>query len=229
MQPIPWGFQVNTVYKELGIAIGIELTVYQADVLKQYTDLIKAWANRVNLVSRGDLDYLWERHVVDSLAIMHYLPPGSLLDFGSGGGLPGIVIGIMEPGRCVTLLEATGKKVLFLRHVIQVLGLENVGVIHNRSEALVRDGSLSNSFQVISGRGVASLPTLWGLCSPFLSADGKLIAVKGPGSIFEFEKGIPENLAVRVYPYRVPGWNKEREVVVMNHVPRETEPNKDIL
>lgn len=132
-----------------------------------------------NLVSRRARDELESRHVPEAVALAGLLPRGAdrVLDVGSGGGFPGIVIAVMRPELDVHLLEATAKKTDFLRQVARDLELE-VTVHHGRAEDL-RQGPLAAWFDVVTARAVAPLRELLDITVPFLAPEGALYAVKG--------------------------------------------------
>jgi 16S rRNA (guanine527-N7)-methyltransferase len=155
------------------------------DVTQGQSAQLRAFAERVrvsphNLVSRRARDELDTRHVPEAVALAHLLPAGPhrLLDVGSGGGFPGIVIAIVRPDLEVHLLESTRKKVDFLEEVSTALGLD-VTVHHGRAEELARQGELAGRFDLVTARAVAALEDLIGLTLPFLAPDGVLYAVKG--------------------------------------------------
>lgn len=131
-----------------------------------------------NLVSRKAREELETRHIPECVAFAHALPDVSpILDVGSGGGLPGLVIAIMYPERTVHLLEATGKKVDFLRSAASKLGL-NVEVHHGRAEEL-GNPEMAGRYPIVTARAVAPLERLVPWCEPFMSSEGELHAIKG--------------------------------------------------
>ena len=134
-----------------------------------------------NLVSRRALNELEARHVPECLALAGMLPrgPARLLDIGSGGGFPGLVIAAVRPDLEVTLLEATRKKAVFLRDTAREMGLDGVRVVNGRAEALTADASLAGRFDLVTARAVAPLERLVPWTLPFLAPDGRLYAVKG--------------------------------------------------
>jgi len=137
-----------------------------------------------NLLSARGLLEVETRHIPESVAFAQSLPTGSrLLDVGSGGGLPGIVIALLRPEYDVHLLEATGKKVAFLMTAVAELGLP-VEVHHGRAEDLAR-GSLAESFDLVTARAVAPLTRLAAWCSPYLRVGGQLHAIKGERWVVE--------------------------------------------
>ena len=146
--------------------------------------LLRAFAEEVrrsphNLVSRRARDELETRHVPEAVELARLLPAGShrLLDVGSGGGFPGLVIAIVRPDLEVHLLDATRKKAGFLEETAALLGLE-VTVHHGRAEELAA-GPLAGTFDLVTARAVAPLRDLLDITLPFLAPDGVLYAVKG--------------------------------------------------
>jgi 16S rRNA (guanine527-N7)-methyltransferase len=141
-----------------------------------------------NLLSPKALLELEERHFPESIAFAEGLPPAQrLLDVGSGGGLPGVVIAIVRPEIEVHLLEATGKKARFLAEVAERVGLD-VHVHEGRAEDLAKP-PLAAHFDLVTARAVAPLGRLAGWCSPYLRPGGTLHAIKGERWAEELEDG----------------------------------------
>lgn len=155
----------------------LQLTHEQADKLSAFASLVAASPH--NLVSKRARAELMTRHVPEAVRLAAVLPdpPARLLDVGSGGGFPGMVIAIARPDLEVHLLEATGKKVTFLRDAATSLEIDVV-VHHGRAEELCR-GALGGAFDLVTARAVASLRDLLPLTLPFLAEGGALYAVKG--------------------------------------------------
>lgn len=132
-----------------------------------------------NLVSQRARGELRSRHLPECRAFACMLPPGParLLDVGAGGGFPGMVIAVMRPDLDVVLLDATRKKVEFLRETGASLGVK-VAAVHGRAEELQR-GELGDSFDLVTARAVAPLSRLIGWTVPFLRPGGLLYAIKG--------------------------------------------------
>lgn len=153
------------------------LTADQEARLARFAELVRQSPH--NLVSRRAREELETRHVPEAVALARLLPTTShrLLDVGSGGGFPGLVVAIVRPDLEVGLLEATAKKAAFLEATSSDLDL-GVSVHHGRAEELAR-GPLREAFGTVTARAVAPLVDLVPLTLPFLTPDGVLYAVKG--------------------------------------------------
>lgn len=143
-----------------------------------------------NLVSQRAKAELWDRHIMESRALAAAIPgPGRLLDVGSGGGLPGMVIAIERADLQVVLLDSNKKKTEFLAATAAALDL-HVVVVRGRAEDL-QDGPLQGAFDVVTARAVAPLERLLGWTMPFLAPGGLLYAVKGARWQAELEAAAP--------------------------------------
>lgn len=154
------------------------VTSEQADQLRWFAELVSASPH--NLVSRRARTELLSRHIPECVGLARLLPgAGSkILDLGSGGGFPGLVIAIVRPDLRVDLLDATAKKTQFLTETAAVLGV-HVNVHTGRAEDLHRDRELSSAFDVVTARAVAPLSRLTTWALPFLQPGGLLYAMKG--------------------------------------------------
>lgn len=133
-----------------------ELTEVQKRRFEMLQDLYQDWNKKINVVSRKDIDELYLRHVLHSLAIAKFqrFDPGTaVLDVGTGGGFPGIPLAIMFPDTHFTLVDAIGKKIKVVQEVVDGLGITNVTAVHSRVEEIDRQ------FDFIVSRAVAVMPT----------------------------------------------------------------------
>jgi 16S rRNA (guanine527-N7)-methyltransferase len=153
-------------------------------------DLYKEWNEKINVVSRKDIDQLYLRHVLHSLALYKWMPfqPGtSILDLGCGGGFPGIPLAIMMPDVNFKLIDARGKKIKVVIEVAEALGLNNVKAEHRRVE------EEKGKFHFVITRAVAPMAQLWEWSAPRLSGDhfhkkrNGVIALKGGDLMDEME------------------------------------------
>lgn len=170
--------------------------------LEQYCNLVRTANQGINLVSRQDIDQLQAHHVVPSLLYLELkrVQPGDqVLDIGSGGGFPGMVIAIMEPTIQMTLVDSIAKKTQFLRHCVAELRLKNVTVITGRVE------TLSGSYDHLTARAVAPLETLWAWASPLLTSTGTLEALKGAQHAEREVLALPATTQHTIIPTNLPG------------------------
>ena len=146
----------------------------------RYRQELLDWNTRINLTAITDPEEVLIKHFLDSLSllIVYDRPGARLLDIGAGAGFPGLPLKIMRPQWQVVLLEATGKKVTFLRHMIEVLHLAGVEAVHGRAEELGHKAEYRASFDVVTARAVASLPTLLEYAAPFCRVGGQIILPK---------------------------------------------------
>ena len=168
--------------------LSVPLDDAQAEQFRIYGDELIAWNRRVNLTAVTDPDDVVTKHFLDSLSVAAALPDGAreadlrLLDVGSGGGFPGIPLAIAFPQWDVALLEATGKKAAFLKHVVVTLALEGTSVITGRAETVAHDPAHREAYDVVVSRAVAPMAVLAELCLPFCRAGGTFIAQKSRGA-----------------------------------------------
>ena len=165
--------------------------------LKQFTDLeplYTDWNEKINVISRKDIQHLYEHHILHSLAIAKYNPftPGmNVLDAGTGGGFPGIPLAIFYPEVNFVLLDSIAKKIHVANKVIEALELQNVTAIQSRLE------EHQGSYDIITSRAVSTLPQLI-MWAKHLEAR-RWIILKG-GTPQEFRKELPPMFNVKATP-----------------------------
>lgn len=135
------------------------------------------------LIGPRELGRIWERHLLNSAAVVPFLGEGVVVDVGSGAGLPGLVIASMEPERRVVLVEPMERRTAWLREAAQTLGLDNVTVLRGRAEE-VRDVVEAN---VVTARAVAAIDKLVKWCAPLLAIDGRMALLKGRSAAAELD------------------------------------------
>jgi 16S rRNA (guanine527-N7)-methyltransferase len=139
------------------------------------------------LFSRSDREKIETKHFPDAMVVLDYVTfedGTKVLDIGTGGGIPGLVLAVMHPNVQFTLLDSTAKKMTALDEVIKELELENVKTITGRTEELAH-GELRESFDVVTARALATLPTLLEYASGFIKDQGLLLAWKSRDHIDE--------------------------------------------
>ena len=169
--------------------LGIPLSPQQLDAFRLYRSELLAWnSTRANLTAITAPDDVESLLFLESLACARALPdssPTRLIDIGTGGGFPGLPLAIAFPRLDVTLVEATGRKVRFLEHVIGLLGLRNCRAFQGRAEDLAHDPEHREMYDAATARALAPLPALVELCLPFVRVGGVLIAPKGADAEIE--------------------------------------------
>jgi 16S rRNA (guanine527-N7)-methyltransferase len=159
---------------------GLTLSEEQREQFVRYREELLDWNTRVNLTAITNPEEVQVKHFLDSLSLLlvYDKPQTRLLDIGTGAGFPGLALKIVRPEWQVVLLEATGKKVTFLRHVIDTLHLTGVEVVHGRAEELAHKPQYRATFDVVTARAVAALPTLLEYSAPFCRVGGEIILFK---------------------------------------------------
>lgn len=152
----------------------LQLSDQQKNQLLDYLALLQKWNKVYNLTSVRDPQGMLTRHILDSLSLIPYLHCNSLLDVGSGAGLPGIPVAICFPQMAVTLLDSNIKKTRFLQQVKAELKLNNVTVIHGRVEQLTLP-----KFEVITARAFATIAEIIDLAARHCDDAGSLVLMKG--------------------------------------------------
>lgn len=138
------------------------------------------WNQKTNLTAITDPYEVAVKHFLDSIVPVQIIPPNaSLLDIGSGGGFPGIPLKISLPSLSVTLIDASRKKVSFLKHIIRILKLKNIDALHVRAEEFANKPDVAKTFDVIISRAFSSMTAFAMTALPFLKKEGVIIAMRG--------------------------------------------------
>lgn len=202
---------------ELSDALALPMTPEQRKGLLAYVELLTRWNATYNLTAVRDREAVWTQHVADCLAVLPALdalrthtPAHRLLDVGSGGGLPGVLLALMRPTLDVTCIDTVGKKAAFVRQVAGALGLPNLHAVHSRVESL-----RAPPFDIVASRAFASLPDFVRLTRQLLAPNGSWMAMKGKRPDEEIV-ALPTDVSVfHVEPLQVPGLDAERCLVWM--------------
>lgn len=176
-----------------------EFTDNQLHQFAQLGDLYNDWNSKINVISRKDIDSLYEKHVLHSLAIaavIEFKPGTTIIDIGTGGGFPGIPLAIFFPEVQFHLVDSIAKKLKVVEHVAEGIGLKNVTIQHTRAEDIK-----NRKWDFVVSRAVAPLKDLWKWGKPLLKKGHEhelkngLICLKGGDLAQEiFESGLRPNM-----------------------------------
>ncbi|WP_243726584.1 16S rRNA (guanine(527)-N(7))-methyltransferase RsmG [Actinocrispum wychmicini] len=159
-----------------------------SDRATRFAELLAVHGVERGLIGPREVDRLWDRHLLNSVAIAECVPQGAaVVDVGSGAGLPGIPLAIARPDLSVVLLEPMARRIAWLEEVVTKLELTNVEVVRGRAEEKAIRQRVSDR-DVATARAVAPLGKLAGWCLPLLRVGGQLIALKGSSAAEEIER-----------------------------------------
>lgn len=200
-----------------GIAeMRLEISAEAQQKLLAYLALLQKWNKVYNLTAVRDPIEMVTLHLLDSLSVLPYVKAKSLLDVGSGGGLPGIVLAICLPSLQVTTIDTVQKKVIFMRQVKGELKLDNLQAVHARVESF----KPAQKYDAVISRAFSELGLFVKLTKHLLAQNGQWLAMKG--QVPHHELGIAEleslNVKVqKVIPLTVAGLEAERHLVVLEN------------
>jgi len=190
---------------ELGLAAAGD----QIETLLDYVELLFRWNGTYNLTAVREFGEMIDRHVLDSLAIASFVRGETAIDIGSGAGLPGIPLAILEPSRRWTLVDSNGKKARFLREAVRALSLTNVRVENARVE------DVKGQFDTVTARAFATVADMVKLGGHLLADNGILLAMKGLVNKEEILAVPPDFAIASIAPLSVPGTDKARNLVIV--------------
>ena len=209
--------------------LGLDLSPDQLARFDRHYTLLERGRRRAALTSVSGREAVQRRHFLESLALLRALEeadilaadrPATLLDLGTGAGLPGLPMKIARPQLSLTLLDATAKKTSFLRELLAELALSDVRVLTGRAEELGRDPEHRETYDVVVARAVAPLAALLELALPFLKVGGVLAAPKGSGAPREISAAqraldLLGGTLVSVAPLHTPGGRHSQTLILV--------------
>ena len=196
---------------------GIVITDIQKTQLVQLVELLHKWNKAYNLTSVRDPDAMLVKHILDSLVVSPHLHGERFIDVGTGPGLPGLPLAIINPDKQFVLLDSLGKRINFIRQVIQELGLTNVTPVKSRVEEYQPDVG----FDCVLSRAFASLEDMLSWCHHLPSEQGSFLALKGQYPEQELAQ-LPANIRlVACHELRVPELEGERHLLEFKHIQPE--------
>jgi len=192
---------------EMGLSVSLEAQLK----LLSYLALLQKWNKVYNLTAVRDPLEMVRLHLLDSLSVLPYIKAQNLLDVGSGGGLPGIVLAICMPALKVTTIDTVQKKAIFMRQVKGELDLDNLEVVHTRVENYLP----KEKFDVIISRAFSELNLFVNLTKHLIKEKGKWLAMKGQAPLKELQSLIEKQ--AEIIPLKVSGLEAERHLVVLEN------------
>ena len=168
--------------------LDIELSDEQLLQFERLTQLLLTWNERMNLTAITDPAEIAIKHYLDAMTLKQVLPQADglqLIDVGAGAGFPGLPLAIAFPKLQTMLMDSTAKKLRFIDHAAESLGLENVRTMHARAEDAGRDQLHRQAYDIVVARAVARLPILLEYSLPLCKLGGQVIAMKGASAFDE--------------------------------------------
>ncbi|WP_062382733.1 16S rRNA (guanine(527)-N(7))-methyltransferase RsmG [Demequina iriomotensis] len=170
--------------------------LHQSDAVREYfgdvyprvlafAELLAREGVERGLIGPREVTRLWERHILNSAALMPFLGEGRVADVGSGAGLPGMVLAAMDPERDYVLIEPMERRTQWLFEAARECGIDNARIVRGRAEEVAE----SVEVEVVTARAVAAIDKLVKWCSPLLTSQGRMVLLKGRSAADELERG----------------------------------------
>ena len=195
--------------------MGFDLTRVQMEQMACHGAHLEKWNQHINLTAIKGPAALAHKHFLDAVAIQPFIhvATGQMMDMGTGGGFPGLPVKLLNPGIHMVLVDASQKKIHFLKHVIRMLKIDGIEAIHGRVDALHQDLRFAGRFDGILARGLADLGGLAGLSAPLLAREGILYALKSPGARQEITEALEKKFLIQWDDYDLPDGRETRSLV----------------
>ena len=196
--------------------LGLDLSEEVLNLLLKYQDALVLWNKAYNLPAIRDPKEMLVKHLLDSLSILKDLPKGRLLDIGTGGGMPGMIIALCQPERQCVLLDSNGKKIRFLKQFIADLKLTNVIAVQTRVE---NEDSIHDlgQFDVITSRAFASLTDFINASKPYMHQDSIIASMKGLVPHDEVE-AFKNEFSCDIIALKVPRLDEQRHLLLLKRI-----------
>lgn len=196
--------------------LGLDLSEEALNLLLKYQDALVLWNKAYNLTAIRDPKEMLVKHLLDSLSILKDLPKGRLLDIGTGGGMPGMIIALCQPDRQCVLLDSNGKKIRFLKQFIADLKLTNVIAVQTRVE---NEDSIHDlgQFDVITSRAFASLTDFINASKPYMHQDSIIASMKGLVPHDEVE-AFKNEFSCDIIALKVPRLDEQRHLLLLKRI-----------
>lgn len=207
----PQSAEFETMLSQALSSMQLDLTNEQHQTLLSYLDKLLLWNKAYNLTAITDPKEALIKHVFDCLSIVPFLCEGSILDIGTGAGLPGVIIAICQPERICTVLDSNQKKIRFIKQIASELALTNVVPVASRIE------NFSGEFDVVTSRAFASLTDFVTVAAPKCRDGGVLQAMKGHVPPSDEVDVLVSDWDIHIQPLSVPKLNETRHLIDLRH------------
>ena len=196
--------------------LGLDLSEETLELLLKYQDSLVLWNKAYNLTAIRDPKEMLVKHLLDSLSILKDLPQGRLLDIGTGGGMPGMIIALCQPDRDCVLLDSNGKKIRFLKQFIADLKLKNVVAVQTRVE---NEDSIHDlgQFDVITSRAFASLTDFVTASKPYMHERSIIASMKGLIPTEEVD-ALKDKWSCDIIELHVPRLDEQRHLLLLKQI-----------
>ncbi|GAK41464.1 16S rRNA (guanine(527)-N(7))-methyltransferase RsmG [Paenibacillus urinalis] len=202
---------------------GISLTEKQLEQFELYYKELVSWNERMNLTGITEREQVYTKHFYDSVSLSFYVDMNkiqTLADIGSGAGFPGIPLKICYPHLKLTIIDSLNKRINFLQHIVDTLGLTDVELIHGRAEELGRRTGYRDHYDLVTARAVARLAVLNEFCLPFVRKEGIFAAMKGSDpteELLDAQFSLKELKAkvINTHAFQLPVEESARHIIVI--------------
>lgn len=214
---------IQSQFCSLLLEHGIEVSEEQLKQFERYYEELVSWNEKMNLTGITEREQVYIKHFYDSISLAFHVPMGeigSMADIGSGAGFPGIPLKICFPHVELTIVDSLNKRIQFLQHVVNELGLSQVRLLHGRAEDMGRQADLRDAFELVTARAVARMAVLNEFCLPFVKPGGLFVAMKGSNpedEVKEAARSLSELKGkwVSTPAFSLPLENSERHLVLI--------------
>jgi 16S rRNA (guanine527-N7)-methyltransferase len=217
---------METLARDTQALFNVHLSGRQVMALAAYEKELLEWNQKFNLTAIREAESIRTKHFLDSFSCVlawKMSPPNQLIDVGTGAGFPGIPLKILYPHLKLTLVESVGKKAMFCQHIVQLLGLEQVEVIHARAEDLGQNPEHREKYDWAIARAVANLHVLSEYLIPLVRLGGAMLAQKGESGPAEAQSAeeamqLLGGKLKQLIPVHLPSVAEDRYLVVVEKV-----------
>ncbi|WP_137791316.1 16S rRNA (guanine(527)-N(7))-methyltransferase RsmG [Bacillus sp. E(2018)] len=205
---------------------GVELSEKQLSQFETYFNLLVEWNEKMNLTAITEKEEVYLKHFYDSVTAGFYFDFNqniTVCDVGAGAGFPAIPLKIAFPEIKLTVVDSLNKRIGFLQHVVDELGLEEVSLYHDRAETFAHRPEFRQTFDLVTARAVARLSVLSELCLPLVKIGGHFLGMKGanlPEEVRDGEKAVKllGGKVKDIHSFVLPIEESERNIIVIDKV-----------